>query len=85
MEEEDDYEPWKSSANYDGWRGGYEAEEEDDADRTVLLAFAPLIRISRRRPDDFGEELVDLLESAISGATLPSLEARVNKMLGLDL
>ena len=28
-------------------------------------------------------ELVDLLESAISGATLPSLEARVNKMLGL--
>lgn len=82
MEEEDDDEPWKTSANYDGWRGAGD-DEDDDADRTVLLAFAPLIRISRRRPDDFGEELVDLLESAISGATLPSLEARVNKMLGL--
>lgn len=84
MEEEDDDEPWKTSANYDGWRGGGD-DEDEDGDRTVLLAFAPLIRISRRRPDDFGEELVDLLESAISGATLPSLEARVNKMLGLDL
>lgn len=87
MEEEDDDEPWRNSANYEGWRGG--GDEDDDADgdsdRTVLLAFAPLVRISRRRPDDFGEELVDLLESAISGSTMPSLEARVNKMLGLDL
>ncbi|HET7234569.1 MAG TPA: hypothetical protein VFJ16_31445 [Longimicrobium sp.] len=84
MEEEDDDEPWRSSANYDSWRGGDDHDDEDeDGDRTVLLAFAPLVRISRRRPDDFGEELVDLLESAISGATLPSLEARVNKMLGL--
>jgi hypothetical protein len=82
MEEEDDDEPWKHSANYDGWRGGGD-DEDEDGDHTVLLTFAPLIRISRRRPDDFGEELVDLLESAISGATLPSLEARVNKMLGL--
>ncbi|HEX9935880.1 MAG TPA: hypothetical protein VGB15_02110 [Longimicrobium sp.] len=81
-EEDDDSEPWKTSANYDGWRGGGDDEDEGD-DRTVLLAFAPLVRISRRRPDDFGEELVDLLESAISGATVPSLEARVNKMLGL--
>lgn len=80
-EEDDDAEPWKTSANYDGWRGG--DDDEDGDDRTVLLAFAPLIRISRRRPDDFGEELVDLLESAISGSTIPSLEARVNKMLGL--
>jgi hypothetical protein len=81
-EEDDDSEPWKTSANYDGWRGGGDDDDEGD-DRTVLLAFAPLVRISRRRPDDFGEELVDLLESAISGATVPSLEARVNKMLGL--
>jgi len=41
------------------------------------------VRVTRRKPDDFAEELVDLLESAITGATLPSLEARVNKMLGL--
>ena len=80
-EEDDDSEPWKTSANYEGWRG--DSFDDDGDDRTVLLAFAPLVRISRRRPDDFGEELVDLLESAISGATLPSLEARVNKMLGL--
>jgi hypothetical protein len=84
MEEEDDEEPWRSSANYDSWRGGGD-DDDDDSDRTVLLAFAPLVRVSRRRPDDFGEELVDLLESAIAGSTMPSLEARVNKMLGLDL
>jgi len=79
MEEEDDTEPWKVSANYDSWRG----EEGFDADeRTVLLAFAPLVRVTRRK-HDFAEELVDLLESAIHGATVPSLEARVNKMLGL--
>lgn len=83
-EEEEDDEPWKSSANYEGWRDGDWAAGGDDADgeRTVLLAFAPLIRIARRC-DDFGEELVDLLESAISGATKPSLEARVDRMLGL--
>lgn len=80
-EEDDDAEPWRSSANYDGWRGD-EWEDDDDAQRTVLLAFAPLVRITRRCPDDFGEELVDLLESAIAGATRPSLEARVDKMLG---
>jgi hypothetical protein len=82
-EEEDDApgaEPWKASANYDSWRGdGYEQEESD---KTVLLAFAPLVRV-QRRCNDFGEELVDLLESALSGATKPSLEARVDKMLGL--
>lgn len=81
-DEDDDSEPWKTSANYDGWRGG-DGKEGDEGERTVLLAFAPLVRVTRRRPDDFAEELVDLLESAISGATLPSLEARVNKMLGL--
>ncbi|HKP74352.1 MAG TPA: hypothetical protein VJT67_02360 [Longimicrobiaceae bacterium] len=80
MDEEEDPEPWKASANYDSWRGedgGYDADE-----RTVLLAFAPLVRVTRRK-HDFAEELVDLLESAIHGATVPSLEARVNKMLGL--
>jgi hypothetical protein len=82
MEEEDDDEPWKSSANYDGWRDGGDVSE-GDRDRTVLLAFAPLVRVVRRMPDDFGEELVDLLESAIAGATKPSLEARVDRMLGL--
>jgi len=81
-EEEDDAEPWKSSANYDSWRGD-EGPGDADGERTVLLAFAPLVRVTRRKPDDFAEELVDLLESAITGATLPSLEARVNKMLGL--
>jgi hypothetical protein len=81
-EEEDDAEPWKSSANYDSWRGD-EGPGDGDTERTVLLAFAPLVRVTRRKPGDFAEELVDLLESAITGATLPSLEARVNKMLGL--
>ena len=83
MEEEDDDEPWKSSANYDGWREGSDFGGDGDRDRTVLLAFAPLVRVVRRVPDDFGEELVDLLESAIAGATKPSLEARVDRMLGL--
>ena len=81
-EEEEDPEPWRSSANYDSWRGDSYAAD-GDTERTVLLAFAPLVRVTRRKPDDFAEELVDLLESAITGATLPSLEARVNKMLGL--
>ena len=80
-EEDDDAEPWRSSANYDGWRGE-QWDDEEDTSRTVLLAFAPLVRITRRCPDDFGEELVDLLESAISGATKPSLEARVDKLMG---
>ena len=81
-EEEDDTEPWRASANYDGWREGSEWNE-GDSERTVLLAFAPLVRVIRRMPDDFGGELVDLLESAIAGATKPSLEARVDRMLGL--
>ena len=79
-EEMDDAEPWRSSANYDSWRG--DQPESDDPERTVLLAFAPLVRVTRRRKD-FGEELVDLLESALSGATKGALEARVDKMLGL--
>jgi len=79
MEEEEDPEPWKASANYDSWRGD---GSFDESERTVLLAFAPLVRVTRRK-HDFAEELVDLLESAITGATTGALEARVNKMLGL--
>jgi hypothetical protein len=79
MEEEEDPEPWKASANYDSWRGD---GSYDESERTVLLAFAPLVRVTRRK-HDFAEELVDLLESAITGATTGALEARVNKMLGL--
>lgn len=78
--EEEGAEPWQTGRSPESWRG--EAEEED-APRTVMLAFAPLVRIQRRRPDDFAEELADLLESAIAGATKPSLEARVERMLGL--
>jgi hypothetical protein len=70
-----DAEPWKT----DGWRG--EGEDEEGAPRTALLAFAPLVRLKRRFPDNFGEELADLLESALSGATKPNLEARVDRML----
>jgi hypothetical protein len=78
--EEEGTEPWQSGRSDESWRGG---EDAADAPRTVMLAFAPLVRIQRRRPDDFAEELADLLESALSGATKPSLEARVERMLGL--
>lgn len=83
-EGDDDAEPWAAGAGGwkpDGWKG--EEVDEDGAPRTILLAFAPLIRINRRHPADFAEELADLLESALSGATKPSLEARVDRMLGL--
>jgi hypothetical protein len=81
-QEEEPAEPWKSSADGtwspDGWKG---EDEEEELPRTALLAFAPLVRIRRRFPDDFGEELSDLLESALAGDTRPSLEARVDRML----
>lgn len=79
-EDDEDVEPWKSDAGSDAWRG---EDEDDDRPRTVMLAFAPLVRIARRHPADFAEELADLLETALSGATKPSLEARVERMLGL--
>jgi hypothetical protein len=69
-------EPWIS--NPDAWKAD---AEEEAGERTVLLAFAPLVRLKRRFPLDFGEELADLLESALSGSTRPSLEARVDQML----
>ena len=87
VEGEDDDEPWRSSLGpSEGWRGDEEgAEEEEEGDlspaRTALLAFAPLVRIRRRFPEDFAEELADLLESALSGSTKPALEARVDRLL----
>lgn len=82
-EAEHEHEPWKAGGGGgEAWRGD-DADEDDDRPRTVMLAFAPLVRIKRRHPEDFAEELADLLESALSGATKPSLEARVERMLGL--
>lgn len=74
-------EPWKASAgDPEGWRGEDAAAEGEP--RTALLAFAPLVRLHRRFPLDFAEELADLLETALSGVTRPALEARVDRMLG---
>lgn len=81
-EDEHEMEPWKAAApDPDAWRGD-EAADSSEAPRTALLAFAPLVRIRRKFPHDFGEELADLLEAALSGATRPALEARVDRMLG---
>jgi hypothetical protein len=77
-------EPWKASVgDPEGWRGAEEEEEaEREMPRTALLAFAPLVRLHRKFPLDFGDELADLLEAALSGVTRPALEARVDRMLG---
>jgi hypothetical protein len=77
-------EPWRASVgDPDAWRGTSDEEAEaPDAARTALLAFAPLIRLQRKFPTDFGDELADLLESALSGATRSAIEARVDRMLG---
>jgi len=86
MDEEEDApeEPWRASAgNADAWRGDEadEAFQGSGAPRTALLAFAPLIRIRRRFPQDFAEELADLLETALAGVTRPAMEARVDRLL----
>lgn len=83
-EEHEDLEPWQSGPSSEAWRGEEwgGSSPESDSPRTVLLAFAPLVRLSRRYPDDFSEELADLLESALAGATKPNLEARIDQMLG---
>jgi hypothetical protein len=82
-DDEEGLEPWQAaSGSSEAWRGD-DAEEDDDEPHTVMLAFAPLVRLARRHPQDFGEELADLLESALAGATKPSLEARVDRMLGM--
>ncbi len=76
-------EPWRASVgDTEAWRGedSFEAGEPE-VPRTALLAFAPLVRLKRRFPDDFGEELADLLETALTGVTKPVLEARVDSML----
>ena len=79
--EEEPDEPWKASSGSDeAWRGE-DPEGGEDAPRTALLAFAPLVRLERRFPEDFGEELADLLESALAGSTRPALQARVDQML----
>src|SRR5690606_9144042 len=81
--EEEESEPWKASApDPDAWRGEDAALEAEEPPRTALLAFAPLVRLTRKFPHDFGEELADLLAAALSGATRPVLEARVDRMLG---
>lgn len=77
-------EPWRASVgDPDGWRGdAAEAGGGDpDTGRTALLAFAPLVRIRRKFPEDFGEELADLLETALAGVTRPAMQARVDRML----
>jgi hypothetical protein len=82
-EAEHEPEPWQAGPTGESWRGDDVDDDDDERPRTVMLAFAPLVRIKRRHPADFSEELADLLESALSGATKPSLEARVERMLGL--
>lgn len=74
-------EPW-STGDPDAWKAGEEEDEAADLPHAAILAFAPLIRLARKHPSDFGEELADLLETALAGATRPSLEARVDRMLG---
>lgn len=83
-EREEPDEPWKASlGDSEGWRDGddEEAGAEPEVPRTALLAFAPLVRLQRRYPEDFGEELADLLETALAGVTRPVLEARVDRFL----
>lgn len=77
-------EPWRASVgDPDAWRGSEAGVpgEEPETPRTALLAFAPLVRVRRKFPNDFGEELADLLETALSGITKPALEARVDRLL----
>jgi hypothetical protein len=78
-------EPWRSDApSDDAWRGDADDDTGIDGVRpsTALLAFAPVVRLQRNFPDDFAAELADLLESALSGATRPANEARVDRFLG---
>ena len=84
-EEGETSEPWRSSVgDPDAWRGEPAPPATPDAGeppKTALLAFAPLVRLRRKFPFDFGEELADLLEAALAGVTRPALEARVDRML----
>jgi hypothetical protein len=82
-EDEEPDEPWRASAgSTEAWRGDSHDEPVDPANpATAILAFAPLVRLKRQFPDDFGEELADLLESALAGSTRPANEARVDRLL----
>ena len=82
--ENESAEPWQTpAADAEAWRGDvHDGEAGEEIPRTALLAFAPLVRIERRFPLDFTDELIDLLEQALSGETRPALEARVDRMLG---
>jgi hypothetical protein len=82
-EEAGEGEPWRASmGDPEAWRGeDDDAPGETEMPRTALLAFAPLVRLHRKFPDDFAEELADLLEVALSGATRPAIEARIDRML----
>lgn len=80
-DEDEEAEPWRDGAGSDeAWRGDSAADEPDHP-ATALLAFAPLVRLRRNFPDDFGEELADLLESALAGSTRPANEARIDRLL----
>lgn len=77
-------EPWRESVgDPEAWRGpdSDAPGPEPESARTALLAFAPLVRVRRKFPYDFSEELADLLESALSGVTRSALEARVDRLL----
>jgi hypothetical protein len=81
-EDEENDEPWRASvSNPEAWRGEGRSAYDEAPNRTALLAFAPLVRIRRRFPHNFGEELADLLESALSGGTKPAIEARIDRLL----
>jgi hypothetical protein len=81
--EEPENEPWRASVGEpDAWRGDDSADGGSAAvPRTALLAFAPLVRLHRRYPGDFGEELADLLETALAGVTRSVLQARIDRLL----
>jgi len=89
IEEEDDdedgegAEPWRAN-DPDAWKSGGDDDDDevDESARTILLAFAPLVRLARKFPHDFTEELADLLETALAGDTRPNLQARIDRMLG---
>ncbi|MDR0787084.1 MAG: hypothetical protein LBG44_04365 [Gemmatimonadota bacterium] len=82
-EEEEDTEPWRDgSGSDDAWRGDDEpGDPESDPPATALFTFAPLVRLKRVHPENFAEELADLLESALAGSTRPANEARVDRFL----
>lgn len=79
--DEEGLEPWRESAGSgEDWRGE-DASDDPEQPATAFLAFAPLVRLRRNFPHDFGEELADLLEMALAGSTRPANEARVDRLL----